>query len=132
MAPELAGFYAQVNSYLNSIGHICGSGTSACEPIGNPDPILYYEGMGQAAPHYPFYDTTFLNNANSCVTNYYTMNDIDLTYFCSENGYDLATGWGSANLLQLAWAYNFYIIPSDGVPSISFTGPATGNTLVQL
>jgi subtilase family serine protease len=126
VAPELAGFFAQVNSYLNSIGHICGSGgTSACEPIGNPDPILYYEGMGQAAPHNPFYDTAFEDNSDSCVTNYYTMNDIDLTYFCSETGYDLATGWGSANLLQLAWAYNFYIIPSDGVPSVSFSGPAT-------
>jgi len=126
VAPELAGFFAQVNSYLNSIGHICGtSGTDACEPIGNPDPILYYEGMGQAAPHYPFYDTTFHEDADSCVTNYYTLNDINLTYFCAETGYDLATGWGSANLLQLAWAYNFYIIPSDGVPSISFSGPAT-------
>jgi len=120
VAPELAGFYAQVNSYLNSIGHICGSGTSACEPIGNPDPILYYEGMDQGAAHNPFYDTT-----QGCVTNYLTDQNPDLLYFCATTGYDLATGWGSANLLQLAWAYNFYIIPSDGVPSVSFSGPAT-------
>ena len=120
VAPELAGFFVQVNSYLNSIGHICGSGgTSACEPIGNPDPILYYEGMGQAAPHDPFYDTNQL-----CVTNYLTSQNKDLLYFCATPGYDLATGWGSANLLQLAWAYNFYIIPSDGLPAITFTGPA--------
>ena len=118
--PELAGFYAQVNSYLNSIGHICGTdGTSACEPIGNPDPILYEEGMGQGAPHYPFYDTT-----QGCVTNYLTAQNPDLLYFCATPGYDLATGWGSANLLQLAWAYNFYIIPADGVPSVAFSGPA--------
>ena len=120
VGPELAGFYAQVNSYLNSIGHICGlDGTSACEPIGNPDPILYDEGKGQAAPHYPFYDTT-----QGCVTNYLTAQNPDLLYFCATPGYDLATGWGSANLLQLAWAYNFYIIPADGVPSVSFSGPA--------
>jgi hypothetical protein len=120
VAPELAGFYAQVNSYLNSIGHICGSGTSACEPIGNPDPILYYEGMGQGAPHNPFYDTNQL-----CVTNYLTAQNSNLLYFCATSGYDLATGWGSANLLQLAWAYNYYIIPSYGVPSVKFSGPAT-------
>jgi len=121
VAPELAGFFAQENSYLNSIGHICGSsGTDRCEPIGNPAPILYYEGEGQAAPHYPFYDIT-----QGCVTNYLTATDPSLTYFCAEPGYDLATGWGSANMLQLAWAYNFYIIPADGVPSVKFTGPAT-------
>jgi len=121
VAPELAGFFAQENSYLNSIGHICGSdGTSRCEPIGNAAPILYYEGMGQAAPHYPFYDIT-----QGCVTNYLTTTYPSLLYFCAEPGYDLATGWGSANMLQLAWAYNFYIIPSDGVPSLSFSGPPT-------
>jgi len=119
VAPELAGFFAQENSYLNSIGHICGSsGTDRCEPIGNPDPILYYEGMGQAAPHFPFYDIT-----NGCVTNYLTATYPSLTYFCAEPGYDLATGWGSANMLQLAWMYNFYIIPADGVPSVKFSGP---------
>jgi hypothetical protein len=120
VAPELAGFFAQENSYLNSIGHICGSsGTDRCEPIGNPAPILYYEGLGQAAPHFPFYDIT-----QGCVTNYLTATYPSLTYFCAEPGYDLATGWGSANMLQLAWMYNFYIIPSDGVPSLSFSGPS--------
>ncbi len=121
VAPELAGFFAQENSYLNSIGHICGSsGTDACEPIGNPAPILYYEGEGQGAAHYPFYDIT-----QDCVTNYLTATYPTLLYFCAEPGYDLATGWGSANMLQLAWAFNFYIIPSDGVPAVSFSGPAT-------
>jgi len=120
VAPELAGFFAQENSYLNSIGHICGSdGTSRCEPIGNAAPILYYEGMGQAAPHDPFYDIT-----QGCVTNYLTTTYPSLTYFCAEPGYDLATGWGSANMLQLAWTYNFYIIPADGVPSVKFSGPS--------
>jgi uncharacterized protein YxeA len=125
VAPELAGFFVQVNSYLNAIGHICGSaGTSACEPIGNPDPLLYdigkHAGATNYEQHYPFYDTNQL-----CVTNYLTAQNPDLLYFCATDGYDLATGWGSANLLQLSWAINWWVIPSYGSPSVSFTGPAT-------
>jgi len=124
VAPELAGFFVQVNSYLNAIGHICGSaGTSRCEPIGNPDPILYeigeHAGATNYEQHYPFYDTN-----SGCVTNYITANYSDITYFCATPGYDLATGWGSANLMQLAWAINWWTIPAYGSPSVSFTGPA--------
>jgi subtilase family serine protease len=43
VAPELAGFVAQENSYLDYIGNICGSGgTSPCSPVGLANPWFYY------------------------------------------------------------------------------------------
>jgi len=45
VAPELAGFFAQENTYLNYIGNICGSGTSACTPIG-------YKRRSNTRPHH--------------------------------------------------------------------------------
>ena len=120
VAPEMAGFFAQENAYLNYIGHICGSkGTSACEPIGNPNPVLYYEGAKNNAAHYPFYDIT-----SGCNSNYYTANSPGVKAFCAGPGYDQATGWGSANMLQLAWALNWEIIPASGEPYITWSGPA--------
>jgi hypothetical protein len=120
VAPELAGYFAQVNSYLNYIGHICGTdGTTRCEPIGNPNPYIYYEGMHKNAAHDPFYDMT-----SGCNSNDATHAD-KLKYFCAVDGYDRVTGWGSANMLQLAWAINWEIIPARGEPYITFTGPAT-------
>ncbi|MGO9232170.1 MAG: protease pro-enzyme activation domain-containing protein, partial [Bryobacteraceae bacterium] len=121
VAPELAGFFTQVNSYLNSIGHICGSdGTTRCEPIGNPNPILYKEGNTPQTPHYPYYDIT-----SGCNSNLLTEQN-DLQYYCAVTGYDEATGWGSANMLQLAWAINWEVMTTKGTPSVSFSGPATG------
>jgi ribosomal protein S11 len=122
-APELAGFFAQENSYLNFIGHICGSdGTSRCEPIGNPNWILYGEGKNPSAPHYPFYDITSECNYSG------TGLGLGLTEYCADSGYDLATGWGTANMLQLAWTINWDTIPADGSPSVNFSSsnPATG------
>ncbi len=50
VAPELAGFFAQENTYLNFIGPICGSGTDNCTPIGNPNPLhLLRWRVGRAA-----------------------------------------------------------------------------------
>jgi pro-kumamolisin-like protein len=114
VAPELAGFFAQENAYLLSEGNICGSGSSACAPMGNANfPI--YEAAIDGAPHNPFYDIT-----SGCNTN-----DIGPGY-CAGTGYDLVTGWGSANMLQLAWAFNWHLLADDGRPTVSFSGPTPG------
>jgi hypothetical protein len=119
-APELAGFFAQENSYLAYIGSKCGSdGKSACDKIGNANPILYYEAINKNAAHYPFYDiTSGCNYSGVGLT-------LGLKDYCAGPGYDEATGWGSLNMLQLAWAFNWEIIPARGAPYVTFTGPAT-------
>jgi predicted thioesterase len=124
VAPAIAGFFAQANAYLLAIGSICGSGGNAqCAPVGNPNPLLYDEGnaggSAGSASHYPYYDITQGCNSND-VTNAVTP---PLTYFCAGLGYDEVTGWGSANMMQLAWALNWYIIPAVGLPSVDFQGP---------
>jgi hypothetical protein len=119
VAPELAGFFAQENAYLNAIGNVCGSsGTSHCTPIGNPLPFLYEEGMRKNAQHNPFYDI-----ASGCNSSYYT-SLYNIGYFCAGIGYDEATGWGSFNALQLAWALNWEVTTATGIPYVTFTGPA--------
>ena len=118
VAPELAGFFAQENTYLNYIGPICGSGTDNCTPVGNPNPYIYYDG-GSGAPHNPFYDIT-----TGCTSNDITAKN-HLTPWCAGTGFDLATGWGSANMMQLAWGINWELIPAYGNPSVAFSGPAT-------
>jgi Pro-kumamolisin, activation domain/Bacterial Ig-like domain (group 3) len=122
VAPAIAGFFAQANAYLLAIGNICGTGgNAACTPVGNPNAILYEEGNPSVstASHYPYYDITQGCNSND-VTNAPTPH---LTYFCAGLGYDEVTGWGSANMMQLAWALNWYIIPAIGLPSVDFQGP---------
>jgi hypothetical protein len=117
VAPELAGFFAQENSYLDYIGDKCGSGTSACSPVGNAAPFFYYNAIA-GAQHNPFYDML-----SGCSNNDITAAD-SLFYYCAYTGYDPITGWGSANMMQLAWGINWEIIPADGAPSLSFGGPA--------
>jgi hypothetical protein len=82
--------------------------------MGNPLPQLYSIGAG-GSPHNPYYDIT-----SGC-----TSNDIG-PGFCGIPGYDRATGWGSANLLQLAWALNWQLLPDAGRPAVTFSGPARG------
>jgi hypothetical protein len=118
-APEWAGFFAQEDAYLIYEGNICGSGSSACAPIGNPNPFVFREGQYTNAQHYPFYDMTSGCNSNDIT------NAGGLGYYCAHSGYDLVTGWGSANMMQLAWAINWYLIPASGTPSVTYTGPAT-------
>jgi Pro-kumamolisin, activation domain len=114
VAPELAGFFAQEDSYLLYEGSICGSGSSACAPLGNANyPI--YESALEGAPHDPFYDITSGCNSNNIGVGY-----------CAGSGYDLATGWGSANMLQLAWAFNWHLLADDGRPVVTFSGPTPG------
>ena len=116
VAPELAGFFAQENSYLDYIGNVCGSGSTACAPVGLASPFIYWDAI-DGAPHNPFYDMTSGCNDNDD-TAYY-----GLVYYCAASGYDLVTGWGSANMLQLAWGINWELIPAYGSPSLTFTGP---------
>ena len=114
VAPELAGFFAQEDSYLLTEGNICGSGSSACAPIGNANYPIYESGI-DGAPHDPFYDITSGCNSNDVGTGY-----------CAGTGYDLVTGWGSANMLQLAWAFNWHLLADDGRPAVTFSGPTPG------
>lgn len=119
VAPELAGFFAQENAYLLTLGSICGAnGQTPCAPMGNANYPLYKEGTSAPyALHYPFYD--ILSGCNS--------NDVTaaggIAYFCAAAGYDRVTGWGSANMLQLAWAINTDLAGDFGGPAITFTGP---------
>ncbi|MFI5117922.1 MAG: protease pro-enzyme activation domain-containing protein [Terriglobales bacterium] len=121
-SPEMAGFYAQANAYLLYIGSIvgntCGSSYSApCAPLGNANPYLYAEGYGQFAPHYPFYDITSGCNGNDVTQQY------GLTPLCAAPGYDMVTGWGSANMLQLSWMLNDFMAGDGAGPAITFSGP---------
>jgi Pro-kumamolisin, activation domain len=123
VAPELAGFFAQENAYLNYIGHVCGSGgTSSCTPVGQPMQFFYPAAYYNDASHFPFYDMTGA---------YCNSNDVTIAQglgsYCTHAGWDNVTGWGSANMLQLAWAINWYLIPANGTPSISWSGPATNH-----
>jgi hypothetical protein len=118
VAPEIAGFLAQENAYLLSLGSICGSGTSPCAPMGNANYYLYYEGTyAPYASHYPFYDILSGCNSNDVTLEY------GLGYYCAGYGWDFVTGWGSANMLQLAWSINTYLAGDFGAPAVTFSGP---------
>jgi hypothetical protein len=117
-APEIAGFFAQANSYLAFIGlsgQICGPiHNLPCGTVG-PAGAALYAAVG--APHNPFYDVKdgSCNGGGPGVG------------YCATPGYDKATGWGSANMLQLAWAINwFYNSQRSTPPVITFSGPSTG------
>ena len=114
VAPELSGFFAQENAYLlylsQTIGATgCWEGGN-CYPLGNPNNSIYYAAANDA-PHNPFYDITSGNNG----------------YYNAAAGYDLVTGWGAINALQLSWAMNWYIAAEFGPPSVSFGGPAVSH-----
>jgi Pro-kumamolisin, activation domain/Bacterial Ig-like domain (group 3) len=125
-APEMAGFFAQENAYLlyvgAGVGNHCYDGNSPCAPLGQPNQAIYYEGFNSTyAPHYPFYDIT-----SGCNSNDITVHD-KLTYYCAGTGYDLVTGWGSVNMLQLAWLFNTWAAYDGGAPLIQFQGPIFGH-----
>lgn len=120
VAPELAGFFAQANAYLMSLGYICGAGgNAACAPMGNPNYVIYDQGIRgtNAAPHNPFYDITSGCNKGNGGTGGTGAG------YCAGKGYDLATGWGSFNALQLAWAINWHFVNNDNYgPQIFASG----------
>jgi hypothetical protein len=121
-SPELAGFFAQENAYLLSIqglvGNTCGpSFSAACAPMGNANYYIYDEGFHHHAPHFPFYDIVSGCNGNDITQQF------GLTPFCAAPSYDLVTGWGSANMLQFAWAINNSLAGDASAPSATFSGP---------
>ena len=112
-APEMAGFFAQENAYLDS-DNLC---NGSCAPMGNANYYLYKEGIHADAPYSPFYDIT-----SGCNSNDVTAAN-NLNFFCAGPGYDLVTGWGSANMLHLAWAINWYLTDDIGPLEVDFSGP---------
>jgi subtilase family serine protease len=122
VAPELAGFFAQENAYLLAIGIGCGADhTQTCAPIGLPHPALYTLGHFPAfAPQYPYYDITAGCNSNDVTVAF------KITAYCAQSGYDMVTGWGAANMLQLAWAMNSYFAGDFIAPNVTFSGPTPG------
>ncbi len=79
----------------------------------------YYLGYNPSyPPHYPYYDVT--SGCNS--------NDVTILYgtgaYCAGTGYDLTTGWGSFNALQLSWAINSYWLGAFEPPTITLSGPS--------
>ncbi|MBV9872003.1 MAG: hypothetical protein JO214_15415 [Frankiaceae bacterium] len=114
-APMMAGFYAQQNSYGIELGSICGGGSAACAPIGQAGPQLQLSANTHAAQgNNPMYDIT-----SGCTTNEIGPG------FCGVTGYDRATGWGTPNMLQFAWANNYWNMPEASPPTIAFSGPST-------
>jgi hypothetical protein len=115
-SPMMSGFVAQANAYLLAIG-LGGA------PVGELDYKLYWLGThtgNSYEAHYPYYDV--LSGCNS--------NDITALYglgsYCAHAGYDVTTGWGSFNALQLSWAINTYDLGDFGAPVITFSGPFSG------
>jgi hypothetical protein len=119
VSPELAGFFAQVNSYLLKLGNICGPSpyTQACAPMGNPAMRFWLMGntSNSSNGHNPFYDITTGCNGGQATQGY-----------CAATGYDLATGWGTFNMLQMAWAI-IDAVAAKTAPEVRFSGP-TVNT----
>ena len=121
-SPEVSGFMAQENAYLlyiqNIVGDTCGPNRNApCAPLGPGNPYLYNEGLNHFAPHYPFYDITSGCNSNEITRMY------GLHYYCAGAGFDQTSGWGSANMLQLAWMINYDLAGDGRGPSVAITGP---------
>jgi hypothetical protein len=113
-APMMGGFYAQQNSYGIELGSICGGGSSACAPIGQGGQQLYLAAASGAQGKKSLYDIT-----SGCTTNEVGPG------FCAITGYDRATGWGTPNMLQFAWANNYWNMPEASPPAISMSGPST-------
>jgi hypothetical protein len=120
VAPELAGFFANSNAYLLSLGNICGLGlgTQPCAPMGNANIFIYNEGLGPNSPHYPYYDVLSGCNNNDITATF------GLGFYCAGPGYDRVTGWGSINMLQMAWTINWRNVAESGAPFVTFSGPA--------
>lgn len=115
VAPETAGFMAQVNAYQLALPAAYG-GTG----LGNVNYAIYNSAT-YGAPHNPRYDTTSGCNNNDD-TSYW-----GLTYYCAGTGYDEVTGWGSFNMLQMAWAINWEDTSDTGSPAVTFSGPTTNH-----
>ena len=113
-APALAGITAMMDAYALSQGSNCGSaGTRACAPLGLLNWYIWDQGISvNYAPHQPFYDITSGDNDNGTNTGTYP----------TKTGYDLATGWGSFNALQLYREIDWYNTFDDHYPLVQFAG----------
>ncbi|HEY3833354.1 MAG TPA: protease pro-enzyme activation domain-containing protein [Acidimicrobiia bacterium] len=105
-APEMAGFFAQENAYQLSYGK---------GPVGDANFPVWAAGK-LTGTHSPFYDITSGCNSNNVGTGY-----------CATPGYDLVTGWGSVNMLQLAWDLNWFTGYDNGRPTVSLTNTPEKN-----
>jgi hypothetical protein len=131
-SPMVAGFFAQEGAYLvyldSVTGNNCGSEHLDCEQIdggmGIGNYYLYSFGTNPSSPssppHYPFYDITSGCNSNDITAL------LSLTFYCAGPGYDLVTGWGTANMLQLAWAINTFLAGDFSPPAVNFSGVVAG------
>lgn len=115
-SPEAAGFMAQANAYLLSLG-------LGWAPMGDAHYPLYYEANHPSyATHYPYYDITSGCNSNDITAAYGT------GYYCAGSGYDAVTGWGSFNALQLSRAINAYFLGDFVGPTVTFSGPTVSTS----
>ncbi len=110
VAPELAGIWAQINAYLGSFPSAACSG--GCTTVGQAGPDVYNAAVG--GRHNPYYDIT-----SGCTTNNAGFG------WCAGTGYDLATGLGSANMLQLASQVLWFNVIELTAPTITMSGPST-------
>jgi hypothetical protein len=106
VAPELAGFFAQENAYL-----LANNGQG---PFGEAN-VGFYSSKFHFTPHNPYYDVTSGCQGGSG----------GVTGNCAGPGFDLATGWGSFNALQMAWQFNWNYYPGVDLPGFIFTAPTT-------
>ena len=120
-APEFAGFMASENSYLLGAGNVCGSGSSACAPIGQAGAQIY----AAANSHGSQGRTSFYDITSGC-----TSNDIGSGY-CGITGYDRATGLGTPNMLQLAYTLLYWETPEASPPTVTITAPPTSTGWVD-
>jgi hypothetical protein len=116
-SPMVAGFFAQANAYLLSLGNVCNG--KSCGTFGNANYNIYELARNHDAAHVPFYDTISGCSSNDKTTEYH------LTAYCAKPGFDETTGWGSFNMLQMAWALNFRTATANGFPDTVWSGPAT-------
>lgn len=117
-AAEMAGFFAQENAYLDYQNN----STGISGMMGNANYPIYSVGLAPQSQysHYPFYDIfQGCNNNDITAAN-------SLGYQCASYGYDMVTGWGSVNMLQLAWSINAFLKPgSSNQPVAVFSGADT-------
>ncbi len=127
-APKVAGFFAQANAFLGAFGFTCGfTGNGPCSPMGNANFAIYDAALSSGNPalnlpeHNPFYDITAGCSSNDITVQY------GLTAYCAGTGYDLVTGWGSFNALQMAYAIATEYAPYDGSVTATLSGPDITN-----
>ncbi|RZU39759.1 protease pro-enzyme activation domain-containing protein [Edaphobacter modestus] len=117
VAPSLAGIFALLEQQL---------GGGAAGRLGNINPMIYGLAISQYSGNV-FHDTTSGNNSSPCqlgTTNCPSGGSIG---YNAGTGYDLATGWGTVDVAQLA--NKWPIVPPAGT-STGTTGAALSNTTI--